>query len=1133
MEELFPYTPRKTKFEVLEATFVARQSLLDELKTTIKEQATVDTLQHWMVLGTRGMGKSHIITMVYHIVKNEPSYNTQWLPVLMNEEEQGVFSLPSLFVRIVTKLADELDKTDKEKAKRVYACLEDLRRERSSPENVLENSIAFLKDFVTETGKRLLVLVENADDLFTKCMPNKNEVKKFRKMLQHENYLLLIATSPTFFEGIKSRKGVLYDFFRTRRLDLLSYEESLALLRKWAKVSGDNELLKEFVPDDYRLRVLYHLTGGNPRILMFLYMAISEQKKMKNAVTTFRTLLENDLNNYYLSRLRDIPNQEQPIVIALAESSRNMTQTEIGAKTFLPTRSIGTFMVRLENAGLVRPVTDKKGKNTLYTLTDHMFRLWYQWRTSLREKNVIEAIVEFLSIWYKRHELESWARSGGIYADHAREALMFRETEKFKEVIEVFHEGGKEALFSYLTDKNYHAAMDTMDFLKECGIDTSDIEPSLLEAINKCETLENAEECYLALTTHHVDNAKVYWEIGRIFIKKEKYSQAEEALIKAVELDPKDVEAWKFLGHARSSQKNYTGADEALSKAVELDPKEVEAWKFLGHVRNNQDNFTGAEEAYAKAVELNPKDAAAWNLLGGVRNNQDNFAGAEEASLHMLDLEPNNSDAWRLLGCANCKRKNFTEAKKAFSHAIELNPKNSDALKRLGHVFSFEKNYIDAEEVLSRAIEVNSKDSEGWILLGRARSSQKNYTGAEEALSKAVELNPKDAETWRFLGSARHNQENYAGAEEALSKAVELNPKDAETWRFLGSARHNQENYAGAEEVFTKAVELDLKDAKAWRNLGGARNNQGNYAGAEEALIKALELDPKDAETWRFLGSARHNQENYAGAEEVFTKAVELDPKDAKAWRSLGGARHNQENYAGAEEAFTKAVELDPANVDALKFLSMVNFMNYHYDDCINITLKGLKLNSDVHLFFDKLCELDVRVRKVPNLLVLFERYLQSDNTDTVSKTYLYFYRALVFLHGKDVTPFKADLQTGIVLMKALDEEDRRTVQGKLIDFLKGVIYGDYLNEIKTYIETIKEIAPEIAQLFSPLSYVIEYFEAYSVREGKKLDREKALKRAETALDRVPMELRGPVEEMIQTVRENMEWWKKRPKKLR
>src|SRR5208283_4397006 len=642
-----------------------------------------------------------------------------------------VFSLPTLFIRIVTKLADELEKSDKEKAKRVYACLEDLRRGRSSPESVLEDSVTFLKDIVAETGKRLLVLIENADDLFTKCMPNKNEVKKFRKMLQHDSYMLLIATSPTFFEGIKSRKGVLYDFFRTRRLDLLTYEESVDLLRRWAEASEDDELLKKFVPDDYRLRVLYHLTGGNPRILMFLYMAISEQKKMESAVATFRTLLEKDLSNYYLSRLRDIPNQEQPVVLALAESSHNLTQTEIAKKTFLPMRSIGTFMVRLEDAGIVKPVSEKKRKNTLYTLTDHMFRLWYQWRTSLREKEVIEAVVEFLSIWYKRHELESWAHGEGVYAEHAREALRFRETDRFRGYTEIFQAGGKDALLSYLTDKNYHAALDTIYILKEYGVDVNDVEPSLLESIKNCEGFEDAEKCYLALAEHHVDNAKVYTEIGKVFLSKKKYSQAEEAFNKAVDLDPKKAQAWADLASARGEQKNYAGAEEAFNKAVDLDPKKAQAWADLASARGEQKNYAGAEEAFNKAVDLDPKNAQAWTLLGLARGNQNNHSGAEEAFNKIVELDPKNVQAWTLLGLARGNQKNHSGAEEAFNKAVELDPKNAQA----------------------------------WTLLGLARRDQKNHSGAEEAFNKAVELDPKNVQAWTLLGLARGDQKNHSGAE--------------------------------------------------------------------------------------------------------------------------------------------------------------------------------------------------------------------------------------------------------------------------------------------------------------------------------------------------------------------------------
>ena len=199
---------------------------------------------------------------------------------------------------------------------------------------------------------------------------------------------------------------------------------------------------------------------------MFLYMAIYGLGGIETAVVTFSKLLEEDLSNYYLSRMRDLSNQVQPIVLALAESEHNLTQSEIARRTFLPSRSIGTAMVRLENDGIVRPVTSKKGKNTLYTLTDNLFRLWHQYRTSLRERKVIEALVEFLSIWYKKKELEKWANERCLSGIYCKEAIDFRKSEKFHSYWKNF-EIEEDYVMEYLAKQDYHSLFETLGFFKE------------------------------------------------------------------------------------------------------------------------------------------------------------------------------------------------------------------------------------------------------------------------------------------------------------------------------------------------------------------------------------------------------------------------------------------------------------------------------------------------------------------------------------------------------------------------------------------------------------------------------------------------------------------------------------------
>ncbi len=286
MESLYPYTPRKSSFEDLKHTFVARQVLLDELLEAVSTQSGMDSLQHWMILGARGMGKSHLITMAYHMVKRDEKLSQQWLPVLMNEEEHGVFSLHTLFIRILTKLGEELSDADNKASEAIMQFLDKLRDSGGTQDEILENVVAYLKDFVKNSGKRLLVLLENADELLTRYLPRKNDIKKFRHILQNDAFLMLICTSPTLSkESAAARRR--YMIFSASA----SWTFKLRIVGGFAEpvkeLEGKSEA-KQSLPCVFgktisRLRVLYHLTGGNPRILLFLYMAISGQDGIQSA----------------------------------------------------------------------------------------------------------------------------------------------------------------------------------------------------------------------------------------------------------------------------------------------------------------------------------------------------------------------------------------------------------------------------------------------------------------------------------------------------------------------------------------------------------------------------------------------------------------------------------------------------------------------------------------------------------------------------------------------------------------------------------------------------------------------------------------------------------------------------------
>lgn len=88
--------------------------------------------------------------------------------------------------------------------------------------------------------------------------------------------------------------------------------------------------------------------------------------------------------------------------------------------------------------------------------------------------------------------------------------------------------------------------------------------------------------------------------------------RAKDAIDKAVALDPKLSDAYMargvgnyYLPEALGGGLNLAVAD--FRKSVELDPKNADAWLWLGIALRKQNKNADARQAFAKSVELNPK----------------------------------------------------------------------------------------------------------------------------------------------------------------------------------------------------------------------------------------------------------------------------------------------------------------------------------------------------------------------------------------------------------------------------------------------------------------------------------------------------------------------------------------------
>jgi len=113
--------------------------------------------------------------------------------------------------------------------------------------------------------------------------------------------------------------------------------------------------------------------------------------------------------------------------------------------------------------------------------------------------------------------------------------------------------------------------------------------------------------------------AKEYYQMGNECITQAHDSRAALANYdKAIELDPKYVDAWVRKGITLFNVQNYIDAEACLNQAVKLSPRHFKAVYNRGKLRMELSNNEGAIADLDRACDIKPENAKAHELLGDV-----------------------------------------------------------------------------------------------------------------------------------------------------------------------------------------------------------------------------------------------------------------------------------------------------------------------------------------------------------------------------------------------------------------------------------------------------------------------------------------------------------------------------------
>ncbi|KAF8976593.1 hypothetical protein BGZ46_008129, partial [Entomortierella lignicola] len=241
------------------------------------------------------------------------------------------------------------------------------------------------------------------------------------------------------------------------------------------------------------------------------------------------------------------------------------------------------------------------------------------------------------------------------------------------------------------------------------------------------------------------------------------------ALEAAVQKDPTDAAAWHQLGLRQQENERETLAIAALLKAVEANPKELNAWLALAVSYTNENCRVDAYDALQSWIENSDQ-------YSGVKNNVSGGHGrsAQERHEYVTGL--------------------FLEAART-NPGENLDP---DVQIALGVLFNVSEEYEKAVDCFRAALNLRPDDYMLWNKYGATLANSHNTAAAIEAYFNALNINPSYIRARYNLAIACINMGQHREAAEHLLSALALQSAgDAARGLIVGSTAREPQSDGG------------------------------------------------------------------------------------------------------------------------------------------------------------------------------------------------------------------------------------------------------------------------------------------------------------------------------------------------
>jgi tetratricopeptide (TPR) repeat protein len=382
--------------------------------------------------------------------------------------------------------------------------------------------------------------------------------------------------------------------------------------------------------------------------------------------------------------------------------------------------------------------------------------------------------------------------------------------------------------------RDFASAVQVLRRALELEPDNLDIKRGLAQDLLYAGKPDNAIQTYNEIVTDDPKDSQSLLHISQIYRQKHDYAKAREALDRALEADPEDLDVRYNQVTLLDEEGNHAEALSAMKKLVDSTEKK---------------SYNSGERA---------SRASLLEKLAVLYRSNEQYAQAVDVFRQMADLESDLGAraAGQIIDTLR-EARDFTRASEEADAAAKKYPNDRFVTYQrallLGDLGRGKEAVAEAKKLFT-----GEKDRDSWLTLAQICERSKDYESMGRALDAVEKLSTSDDDksaVYFMRGAMYERTKNYDAAEAEFRKALAIDGDNAGVLNYLGYMLADRNvRLEEALKLISRAVELEPSSGAYLDSLGWVYYRMGKLDQAETYLRQALVQVPHDATVRDHLG---------------------------------------------------------------------------------------------------------------------------------------------------------------------------------------------------------------------------------------------------------------------------------------